>query len=321
MLLPIMKKIFLENFGLHQEFPLIDFALADPTNSNVIIKHELMGFNPVDYKIVEGTNLISEKIKDKLPWTPGFDICGHVIMAGPDCHKLKVGDRVCGMIGFPFQGGGHATHSMVNENELALVPEKMDARLALTCCLSGLTALEAYDYIRDSQNTILILGATGGVGFSLINIAKYFGRRCFGSYRIPEGLEYLSSFDAIIPVAVEKLDDFFENNLEVDVIDLVGGDVILGLMNNHKNKIKHIITVPSFSATQILQKAVELNIKAFNFIVKASTNRMSRLIQITNQNQLKFDEGRIFSLSRMTDVFKTYQKHEFKGKIFVDPAR
>jgi NADPH2:quinone reductase len=315
-----MKRILLNKFGTNQDFPLHDFTLPDSTHNNVIIKHELIGFNPVDYKIVEGTNLISEKIKDKLPWTPGFDICGQIIKTGTNCQKLKVGDRVCGMIGFPLQGGGYATHSMASENDLALVPEKMDARLALTCCLSGLTALEAYDYIRDSKNPVLILGATGGVGFSLINIVKYFNRKCFGSYRSPEGFEFLSIFKSITPVSLEKLANFFEKNLAVDVIDLVGGELMLGLMKQHQNKIKHIVTVPSSSAKKILETAVELNILANTFIVKASTERMSELLKMTNHNQLKFDEGRIFSLSQMGEVFNTYQKHDFKGKIFVDPS-
>jgi NADPH:quinone reductase len=315
-----MKKIHLKKFGIDQDFPLQDFTLSDPIDSNVIIEHELMGFNPVDYKIVEGRNLISEKIKDKLPWTPGFDICGHVIKTGPHCQKLKVGDRVCGMIGFPLQGGGYATHSVASENELALVPDKMDARLALTCCLSGLTALESYDYICDSQNKILILGATGGVGFSLINISQYFGRRSFGSYRSPEGYKYLSSYNAITPVSVNELSAFFENNSAIDVIDLVGGELVLGLMKEHKNKIKHIVTVPSSTAQEVLEAAIEYDIQAYSFIVKSSAERMNELIKIKNQNQLKFDEGRIFPLERISEVFRTYQKHDFKGKIFVDPS-
>ncbi len=314
-----MKRICINKFGFNQEFPLVDFSIPEPINDTLIIEHEMMGFNPVDYKIVEGENLISRHVKDNFPWTPGFDICGRVIKIGPNCQKFKIGERVCGMLGFPFLGGGYATHSVAREDQLVLVPESMNAKLALTCCLSGLTALEAYESIRNSNKPILILGATGGVGFSLINITKYFGRHTFGTFRDLQGLKYLSCYESITPISIEDINLFFDNNMEIDLIDLVGGEFMLTLMKQHKDKIKNIITVPSYSASAILEAATRWNIHAVTFIVKKSVERMIELIEIKNHNRLQLEASGTFHLNKISDVFKTYQRRDFKGKIFLNP--
>jgi NADPH:quinone reductase len=314
-----MKRLSIAKFGITDNLGLEEYTLSAPQGDQVIVEHELIGFNPVDFKIVEGSNLLSEKIAKNLPWTPGFDICGRITAVGPECRHLKIGERVCGMIGFPLKGGGYATHSLVSETELVPIPAALDARLALTCCLSGLTALEAYDFVSTPKRPLLILGATGGVGVSLMGITRFHQRETFGTYRSPEGQKFLERNSGISSIALSELDLFFNKQSEVDVIDLIGGEIMVSLMRLQAKKIRRLVTVPSFSAQQILAEAQQLGIEAKTFIVSPSLTRMGELVKIMENQTITSEIGEVISLKNVSDVFRMYQSGNAPGKIFIDP--
>jgi len=316
-----MKRLLISRFGISNYMKLEEFTLPSPNVDQVVVEHELIGFNPVDYKIVEGSNLLSEKIAPFLPWTPGYDICGRVTSVGPECRHLKVGDRVCGMIGFPLRGGGYATHSLVTETELVQIPEALDARLALTCCLSGLTALEAYDFVSGPKRPLVILGATGGVGVSLLGITRFHLHETFGTYRTPEGQRYLERTPGISGVDLQDLASFFNQQSEVDVIDLVGGDLMISLLKAQAKKIRRLVTVPSFSSQLILTEAQKLRIEAKTFIVSPSVSRMGELVRIMNDQTVSPEIGMVISLEKVNEVFRIYQSGNVPGKIFIDPKK
>ncbi len=313
-----MKKITLNGFASLDKISIKEFEIDSLAPNEVIVKNSLIGFNPVDYKIYEGSNLIAKKIEDKLPWTLGFDICGTVIKIHESSSRFKIGDRVCGMIGFPFEGGAYSTHSKVKEEQLAIIPNELADKEAITCCLSGLTAFQAYKYIKDSTNPVLVLGATGAVGFSLLSLLSSDERKAFGTYRDQAGLDFISEFKSIVPLKIDQLDELY-NSESVDVIDLIGGEVVSKLIASRNININTLVTIPTYSQAQIQEEAKVHHIKVEHFIVKESIDDLKNLLEIMNKNKITLKNFSEFYLEDIKGIFDSYNKRATKGKVLIKP--
>ncbi|MGL5179688.1 MAG: alcohol dehydrogenase catalytic domain-containing protein, partial [Aeromonas veronii] len=78
-----------------------------PADGEVRVRICFAGVNPIDAKTRAGLGWAAAQNKDKLPWTPGYDISGVVEKVGPGVTSLIEGDLVCGMVGFPLAAGGY----------------------------------------------------------------------------------------------------------------------------------------------------------------------------------------------------------------------
>ena len=311
-----MRKVVIKEFGSLSNIEIESFEINDLLENDIIIKNELIGFNPVDYKVWEGSNLISKQIKGHLPWTPGFDICGEVIEVGSGVSKFKIGDRVCGIIGFPFGGGGYATHSKVEEKQLVLIPKSLGFKEAITCCLSGVTALQAYRYISKSKNSILILGGTGGVGFSLMCLLSGSNRKVYSTYRDKDGYQFINNFNGITPVNSAEVDQLCKEE-QFDILDLIGGDFVVNLIKSNTLNISTLITVPTYSNIIVSETASQKGIEVHHFIIKQSTDDISSLLEMMINNKFELYMFKEFSLSEIREVFTTFRERSFRGKILI----
>jgi len=111
-----------------------------------------------------------------LPLIPGYDIAGIVEKVGANVTKLKVGDAV---YGYPTFGGGWADYVTVREWEVAAKPRSLNFVEAAAIPMGALTAWQALLDVAKLQSgqTILIHGASGGVGSFAVQIAKSHGAR------------------------------------------------------------------------------------------------------------------------------------------------
>lgn len=72
-----------------------------PAEGEVRVRICFAGVNPIDAKTRAGLGWAAAQNKDKLPWTPGYDVSGVVEKVGPNVTTLVEGDKVCGMVAFP----------------------------------------------------------------------------------------------------------------------------------------------------------------------------------------------------------------------------
>ncbi|GAA1791206.1 NADPH:quinone oxidoreductase family protein [Actinomadura chokoriensis] len=139
----------------------------------VLIAVEAAGVNYVDALFVQGRY----QIKPPLPFVPGSEVAG----------TLPSGERVLAMCGL----GGFATHVAVPAASAVPIPDELDFPRAATFTQSYCTALFA---LRDRANlqpgeTVLVLGAGGGVGLAAVQIAKAMGARVLAAASTPSKLE------------------------------------------------------------------------------------------------------------------------------------
>ena len=115
------------------------------------------------------------------PFLPGWDVAGEVASVGDDVSDLRVGDRVVGMIPWYLTRGtpgGYAEFVAMDAQWLVPLPDGLDAVAAATLPLNAVTAHQALALLSlDDASTVLVTGASGGVGGFAAQIAAQRGHR------------------------------------------------------------------------------------------------------------------------------------------------
>ncbi len=146
-----------------------------PESSRVVVAVEASGVNFVDALFIAG----QYQIKPPLPFTPGSEIAGRVSALGDDVDGFTVGQRVMATTGL----GGYASHVVVPSLALMELPDGFDSPRAATFTQSYCTCLFA---LRDRAQlkpgeTVLVLGAGGGIGLAAVAVARALGARVIGA--------------------------------------------------------------------------------------------------------------------------------------------
>ncbi|TWF75359.1 NADPH2:quinone reductase [Pseudonocardia hierapolitana] len=113
------------------------------------------------------------------PFVPGYDVVGTVTATGPDVDPAMVGRRFAAATKI----GSWASHQLIDAADLVPVPEGVDVADAETVVVNGITAwqmLHRTARVR-SGATIVVLGANGGVGTTLVQLARHAGIRVIGT--------------------------------------------------------------------------------------------------------------------------------------------
>jgi NADPH2:quinone reductase len=146
-----------------------------PSPTQVLVEVEAAGVNFVDGLFIAG----QYQIKPPLPFTPGSEVAGRVAEVGAEVSGFEVGQRVIASTGL----GGYASHVVASPQALALLPDQLDAARAATFTQSFCTCLFALRERAHVQpgETVLVLGAGGGIGLAAIAVARALGGRVIGA--------------------------------------------------------------------------------------------------------------------------------------------
>ncbi|WP_341963399.1 quinone oxidoreductase [Pseudomonas sp. RC10] len=143
------------------------FTLETPGSDQVLLRHEAIGVNFVDTMFRDGTFNVP------LPFTPGVEGAGVIEAVGAQVRHLKVGDRV----GYFFALGAYADRRVIDANTLIKLPDDVSSEQAAGLLAKGLTAWMLVRQVHALQagETVLVQGASGGVGTLLARWAKSIG--------------------------------------------------------------------------------------------------------------------------------------------------
>ncbi|WP_305783415.1 alcohol dehydrogenase catalytic domain-containing protein [Symbioplanes lichenis] len=144
-----------------------------PGPGQVLIRAEAAGVAFHDVTTRRGLN------PGRLPGVLGFDVVGHVLARGPQVTGFAVGDRVGALIGT----GGYATHVLAPAARVVPMPEGPDAAVLDALLLNYLTAWQMFHHVARPRpgQPVLVLGAAGGVGSALTQIARAAGVEVYGT--------------------------------------------------------------------------------------------------------------------------------------------
>ena len=194
-----------------------------PAASQIVVEVEAAGVNFVDGLFIAG----QYQIKPPLPFTPGSEVAGVVAAVGDGVDHFAVGARVMASTGL----GGYASHVVVPPHTLTAIPEELDAAQAATFTQSFSTCLFALRQRARVQpgESVLVLGAGGGIGLAAIAVARAFGCRVIGaaSSEDKRRAARASGAEAVIDTTTESIKDAtraWAGGTGVDVVvDPIGG--------------------------------------------------------------------------------------------------
>jgi NADPH:quinone reductase len=195
----------------------------EPGPGEVAVAVEAAGVNFVDGLFVAG----QYQIKPKLPFVPGSEVAGHVVSVGRDVKRVSLGDRVLASVGL----GGFASRVVVPAGSAIALPDGLDAARAATFTQSYSTSLFALRDRADAApgETVLVLGAGGGVGLAAIGVARALSCRVLGVASSADKREAAldAGAEAVLDPGAEPLKDAaraWAGGSGVDlVLDPIGG--------------------------------------------------------------------------------------------------
>lgn len=176
-----MKAVFYEEFGELDEIKTGELDKPEPGEGEVLVRVKSAGVNPVDAAVARG--MLKDAIPTEFPVIPGWDAAGVVEGRGHAARRFKEGDEVYAYARRPIvQNGTFAEYIALPESYLAHRPQNVTMEEAGGIPLVGLTAYQA---LFDAGNlkegeTLVILGASGGVGTMAIQLAKTVGATVIG---------------------------------------------------------------------------------------------------------------------------------------------
>ncbi len=178
----IMRAIIVREFGEPEVMKIEEIDTPKPAGSEVLVKIHAAGVNPVDTYLRTGIHAHAPQ----LPYTPGKDGAGLVEAVGDGVTKWKPGDRVFTANSI---SGTYAEYSLCNENDLGRLPEDVSFEKGAGVWTPYATSFRALFQKADAKGgeTVLVHGASGGVGIAAVQWAKNAGLTVIGTASSDEG--------------------------------------------------------------------------------------------------------------------------------------
>ena len=218
-----MKAVLCKAFGPAETLVLEEVANLEPKKTEVVLDVHAAGVNFPDSLIIEG----KYQFKPPFPFSPGGEAAGVISAVGEKVSQFKVGDRVMALTGW----GSFAEQVAVPAYNVLPMPPSMDFTTAAAFSMTYGTSMHALKQRGNLQagETLLVLGASGGVGLAAVEIGKAMGATVIAAASSAEKLAVAKAAgaDHLINYSEQSLKDELKTLTKgqgVDVIyDPVGG--------------------------------------------------------------------------------------------------
>lgn len=313
-----MRHIVLEQFGEPDVLRLETGAIPQPDAGEVCVRVAGAGLNPIDWKTRRGQSLAAQQVAHHLPWTPGYDMAGEVVAVGRDVTTLAPGDRVMGMVGFPYQGGGYAEYLVTGADEVAIVPEELDLLAAAAVPLAALTAWQALFEVAElgAGDKVLIHAGAGGVGHFAVQFALVRGAHVVATASAANR-DFLAELGVHEVIDYHSV-DFVEECYGLDlVLDLVGGDI--GMRSLHTlGEQGMLVTIPTGTADDIISEAERMGLKAHGMVVRPDVFQLEEVAELIEDGDVRVHLDEVFPLARAADAHRLLETGHVRGKLVLD---
>src|SRR3981081_1116403 len=263
-----MRAVIVRNFGPVESAAIGEFPKPVPGPHDILLRVAAPAANFVDTLVIGGTY----QFLPELPFVPGKLPAGTVAEAGSAVKTLKAGDRVLAMA----EHGGYGEFVAVPETQCFKLPAKMSfvdaAAMALVYDTSWFALRDRARY--QAGDTVLVLGASGGVGLASVQLARAMGAKVLAGIPSPDKAASVrqAGADATIDLSRPDLRDSLRaqvhaatGNRGADIIlDPVGGDVFLGALRALAWRGRLVVIgfasgrIPTIKANYLLLKNIEV---------------------------------------------------------------
>ncbi|MBN8576377.1 MAG: NADPH:quinone oxidoreductase family protein [Cytophagales bacterium] len=258
-----MKALLCRTFGLPATLEVAEVPQPQLQADEVLIKVSCCGVNFPDTLLIQN----KYQYKPALPFSPGGEVAGTVVAVGDQVTSVQPGTRVVALCGW----GGFAHYAAVNSSRVFALPPAIDFQNAATTFYNFATA---YHALKDRAQlkpgeTLLVLGAAGGVGLATVVLGKLMGATVIAAASTHDKLALCKKkgADFLINYSTHDLKEAIKETKKggVDVVfDPVGGLYAEAALRTLIWRGRHLVvgftsgTVPAFAANVALLKGASI---------------------------------------------------------------
>jgi len=321
-----MRAVLCHAWGAVEGLQLGDAPPPIPAGGEVVIGVRAVGINYADAIMVAGRY----QTKPPLPFSPGLEAAGIVAACGDRVTRFKPGDRVMALLAH----GGLAELAVAPEAETFAIPDGMsfeDAGAFPVAYISSHVALRWQARLEPGE-TLLVLGAAGGVGLTAVEIGKAMGARVIAAASTAEKLAVAQErgADDVVNYAAEKLTDrvmALTDGKGADVcFDPVGGDLFDSALSSlgwggRILLIGFVAGVPQIPANRLLVKhraALGSSLRYFRWHAPDKLLRsVEELVQWYGEGKLRPLVTHRLPLERSVEAIRLLMDRKAHGKVVV----
>jgi len=322
-----LKAIVCSSYGPPSSLEYKEVASLSAGPKEVVVTVKASGVNFPDTLIIQGLY----QFKPELPFTPGSDIAGIVKEVGAEVTHVKPGDEVFGFV----MHGAFAEEVVVPANTCFPKPPQMDFPTAASFMMAYGTsfhALKDRGQLKEGE-TLVVLGASGGVGLAAVELGKLMGARVIAAASSADKLALCTEYgaDATINYNEENLKDKIKELTDgkgADVIyDPVGGDYAKVAVRAMAWEGRYLIVgfaagdIPRIPLNLALLKGSSL-VGVFwgNFALKTPKKNMANTMQLMQwygTGKLKPHIHKVYPLAETPNALEEMMNRKVKGKVVI----
>ena len=322
-----MKAVWCEAFADIDQLKIADVPAPALKPGHVLIDVFAGGMNFPDGLIVQG----KYQTKPPLPFAPGSEAAGVVAEIGEGVTGFKKGDRVVAFSGT----GGFAEQALIPATQLYHAPEGVSFEALAGLLINYGTS---YHALKDRAamkpgETLLVLGAAGGVGLSAVELGALMGAKVIAAASSADKLELAKSRGAseLINYTTEDLRERIKaitNGKGVDVVyDPVGGDSTLATIKSLAWGGRHLVIgfaagpIPNIPANLLLLKSAASLGVLWGMSLRADPvhhgKNIAELLQWLKEGKIKPEIDRVFPLDQVIPALEHVMERRARGKVIL----
>lgn len=312
-----MKASYFDEYGDLNQVKTGTLEKPEAGEGEVLVRVQAAGVNPVDAAVARG--MLDEMIPAQFPAVPGWDVAGVVEERGHAARRFDDGDEVYAYARRPVvQHGTFAEYVALPECYLAHRPQEITVEEAGGIPLVGLTAYQAlfqYGDLEEDQ-TLLILGASGGVGTLAIQLAKSAGATVIGvasdeneDYMKDLGADHTIDYkagdvgEAVSSIAPEGVDFIFHcsrgNSLDQSIDTLKSGGRLISITNSQPD-------VPDDISFQYV-------------FVEPNASQLKHIQELADEGKINVPVSKTFDLEEVGTALQEIESLHTQGKTVITP--
>ena len=320
-----MKAIKCTKYGPPEVLKVVNIDKPVPNDNELLIKIfattvtiadcRVRGFNiPASFWLPAKLALGFSKPRQPIL---GGELSGIIEAVGRNVRKYKVGDKVFAFLGHKF--GAYAEYVCIDEHDcVALKPENLNFEQSAALPFGGITALH---FLKKGKllkgENILIYGASGSVGTSAVQLAKYFGAQV-------TGVCSTGNLDLVKKLGADKVVDYTKTDLADlhEKFDMVFDTVGKGDISKTINIIKpqgrylHAVTTP-FTEINIRLKLLKSNVKLIGGTFNPTVEHINFIKKLADEGFLKPAIDRQYRFDEIVPAHEYVDKGHKKGNVTI----
>jgi len=322
-----MKALICPSLGPAENLKVLDVKPPVARKGEAVVEVAYAALNFFDTLIIEG----KYQLKPEPPFSPSGEFSGRVVALGPEAEGVSVGDRVLGYSGY----GAASERIAVPVNRLARVPDGLPLDKAAGLAIAYGTSLHALKQRAEMKpgETLVVLGASGGVGLAAVEIGAAMGARVIACASSDEKLAFARGFGAAetINYATEDLRARLKELTGakgVDVVyDPVGGALAEPALRSLGWKGRFLVIgfasgeIPKIALNIVLLKGCDIRGVYWGEFtareVEANRDNMKQLLNWAEDGALSVHIHAKYAIEEYAQAFESISKRQVLGKILL----